>query len=247
MIEIFFQFLKDVLSAIFNKDYLSKCRTDKFLKNFIGVLINIDRIRNQLEKFNENLSDLLKEDSLNEIYLISSIVDDILTYLDDIEDKIGDYDRINYIIDIESRGDILTRIYLEKYGIFSIWRETILHNKKCFLMESGYIYIPNYSFLLKYDINSIDDIMFELKGFYSHNMFFHSKIISELRKENSLDSLVESEMLEKIKIPEENYKINYIIECTKCAIDGLNESIKKSKEVLKEFVGDNKIDIIKYL
>lgn len=243
MIEALVTFLKDILSFVFQEDYLSKKKTDKYLKNYIRTLICMGRIQEQLISFSKSIEKWISDDFKYFPYLDFDI-NTILYYLDELNKHSIDFREMEYIFDKEFEGVNISLHFKLKWGLFTLWKNIIELNRKNYFAnghaDKKIFYIPDYSALSIWDENMAN----KLCSIYENLMYDGYDFIEY---NNFSDLEFHCNKIKKIELPKDKEEIEKILECTKFALDELNIAIRDAKMIFNLFVGENKIDIIKYL
>lgn len=258
MIEMLVTFLKDVLSIIYQPDYLEEHKKEKYIKTFVRILVDMGRLYDELSHFRNDLKQWEKQNFQAPLgFMFGYNNEKIRNCLKELINGFDKYHKLTYLLNMEfSKETIDSNFFLIKQGIFKVWDSIIACNKQKYYVENGEydtidlihkenqknikVYIPNYSFLLTFNGN-FDDMFINAAKSYTKGSY------DTFKEKSDVNYYMSKNIAKIIELPRDKKEIHKIIQCTDKALLELNNAINDAKKVLDMFLGENKIDIINYL
>lgn len=259
MINIFLDMIKEITNKLFTKQALIDGKERRYISSLIKNIIYLNDLKYYLIEFRKMWSEWKNNFSyypeMPNSKLDTNISELLLNIMDNFRKlrTLMIYDHIDAInkLDFEIGG---------KINIFQIWHWIAMKNDGNLFNYNRYekiLYIPNYSFLITntkpISKSSESDIRKAKKFLMDNNYDFvyddlltPSEYIPLIRVTSEFEYKEKNYYL-KIHIPEEMNYIDDIINYTDEAITDITAIIDGCNLTLKEYIGENKIDIIKYL
>lgn len=275
MLKILVDFLIDFSNKVFTKENIRTLKRDKYIRNIIKLLIEYTELYEAITQFQEALIKWKNDGFIN--YIDSDFFFRVNKILNEMQDTylklrklliVSDYElflSISYSlhckINVFMVWQILSNLNEKNYDIYDKKQKTLI--------------LPNYSLLL--DVNPISDMSkfdkekrlkelthsidrITIEGIfvdilkyenYDNDMFhdcYNLYVASNaIWKESVKYCPIIPKECEVIYLPDDAWKVENIINETQKASDMLRNQIEKVRGLLTEFVGDDKVELIKYL
>lgn len=261
MINIFLEMIKELSEKLFSKQTLIEGKERRYISSLIKNIIFLNDLKYYLEEFNKMWVEWKKDftyyPQLPDIELNTNLSELLINIMKNFEKvrSLMIYDHVEAIdkLDFDIGG---------KINVFSIWFWIARKNAQCSFEYDRYkkfLYIPNYSYLIantkpiskasREDIKIAEKFLADA-GDYYESYYIGNEISSEyipLLKNNRKIHYNNTDYYLKICIPDEMHYIDDIIRYTEDAMIRITNILNCCNNTLREYIGENKLDIIKYL